>query len=128
MSALFAARACARGAGVGARRMHTAPLRLAATPPAKKDVGSRKMATISLGESSGQGTDFSALFEDMFRDMYSATHLISQKHPLKFFLSMVTFGVVSLRLYDARYGAHRYAVDMSAAGAAGAADDDDDDE
>ena len=37
-------------------------------------------------------------------------------------------GQMDARLYDARYGAHRYAVDMSAAGAAGAADDDDDDD
>merc|ERR1719159_887742 len=81
---------------------------------------------MSLGESSGRSTDFSAVFEDMFRDMYSSTHLFSQNHPLKFFLGVVTFGVFSLRFYDARYGAHRYAIDMSAGGAgAGAADDDD---
>ena len=103
--------------------MHTAPVRLAAPPPP----GSRKMATISLGESSKQGTDFTAVFEDMFHDMYSATHLMSQKHPLKFFLSIVSFGVVSLSLYDKRYGAYRNAVDMRG-GAAGAADDDDDDD
>ena len=52
---------------------------------------------------------------------------MSQKHPLKFFLSMVSFGVVSLSLYDKRYGNYRNAVDMRG-GAAGAADDDDDDD
>lgn len=110
--------------------MHTAQLRLAATPPAKvdpkKEVGSRNMSTLpTLAEPS---TDFYALFEESCRDLYRSVDLVSQTHPIKFFLGVVTFGVFSLQFYDARYGAHRYAVDMSAAGGAGAADDDDDED
>ena len=52
---------------------------------------------------------------------------MSQKHPLKFFLGMVTCGVTTLSLYDKRYGNYRNAIDMRG-GAAGAADDDDDDD
>jgi len=130
MPALFAARACARGAGVGLRRMHTAQLRLAATPPAKvdpkKEVGSRSMSTVpTMSEPS---VDFTALLEESFRDLYSSLDKVSQTHPLKFFLGVVTFGVFSLRFYDARYGNHLHAVNMYAGGAAGAADDDDDDD
>jgi len=130
MPALFAARACARGAGVGVRRMHTAQLRLAATPPVKvdvkKEVGNRNMTTRVIGEPS---PDFYATFEESCRDLYRSVDLVSQTHPFKFFLGVVTFSVLSLKLYDAKYGAHRYAIDMrGGAGAAGDDDDEDDDE
>jgi len=131
MPALFAARACARGAGAaGVRRLHTAQLRLAATPPAKLDPkkGVERRGISSMPALSEPSVDYSALLEESFRDLYARVDKVSQTHPIKFFLGVVTFGVASLKFYDARYGMHRSAVDMSARGAAGAADDDDDDE